>query len=151
TAATWAIVDHLEPLYQASVYVMIEPPRSRLLTKAEDVTDAMPPDVETIQGELAVIKSRGLAERVINKLALNTLPEFNPLLAEQEAANHFSLGRWVVRLARGAANLARDAVGLPPLTEDASTLAGTSEERVKNRVINAFLEKLDANPRGRSR
>ena len=81
TALAAVIIAQLTPLYTATAQTMINP-RKNQVVNLEAVLAGLPLDQETIQSEIQVIKSRGLAERVVKKLGLDRVPEFNSKLVE---------------------------------------------------------------------
>lgn len=70
------ILSQLTPLYTATAKVMINPRKAQTVN-LEAALSGLPLDQETIASEIEVIRSKGLAERVVNKLELHRLPEFN--------------------------------------------------------------------------
>ena len=52
-------------------------PRENQAVNLEAVLSGLPADQETIESEIQVLRSRGLAERVVKKLKLFEDPEFN--------------------------------------------------------------------------
>lgn len=82
TALATVVSFQLTPQYSASALVMIEPRESRVVD-IEAVLSGLPPDTETINSEIEVIKSRQLAKRVIDRLKLEEDPEFNAALRKK--------------------------------------------------------------------
>ena len=68
--------------FQATALVMIEPRQSQVV-EIESVLSGLPPGAETLNSEIQVIRSRRLADRVIEKLNLEADPEFNPALRDK--------------------------------------------------------------------
>src|SRR5690606_19521324 len=81
TALTALFVLQLTPRYKATAQVMIEQRQARVVD-VEAVLSGLTGERETIESELRVLRSRGLAERVIAKLRLDRNPEFNPAVRE---------------------------------------------------------------------
>ena len=138
TLLTWLFVERMTPLYTATSTVMIETRQQQTLD-VESVVSGLPPDVETIQGEIAIIQSRGLAQKVVDKLSLDRLPEFNPDLREK---SFFDPVGWV----KGGVNWV---VGL--FSAETPQPAADPKEELRNRIVSNVLNKLEAKPRGRSR
>jgi len=145
TLLTVLVLEQLQPQYRASAYVMLEARKQQTLD-IESVLGDAPADLEMIQSELAVITSRGVAEKVIRKLGLDTTSEFNPRLAEAENAGGFDPVGWVrgqVKAAMAYAGLGGgDEPELPPEQREAENWIKT---------VNNVLDNLEASPRGRSR
>jgi len=142
---TWLVVERMTPLYTATATVMIEPRQERTLD-VEAVVSGLPPDVETLQGEIAIIQSRGLAEKVIAKLSLDRLPEFNPQVAALQDRDTGPL-TWIADRLSDAGSWIAGLFG-PDRPEAATTDANAD---LRTRIVNTFLNKLQAAPRGRSR
>lgn len=81
TAIAAVVTYQLTPVYRASAQIMVEP-REANVVDIEAVLSGLPADAETINSEIEVIESRHLAQRVIDKLALDRDPEFNPELRD---------------------------------------------------------------------
>lgn len=134
TALAGIVVFQLTPRYSAETVLMIEARQSRVVD-LEAVLEGLPAGQETIASETAVIRSRGLAEKVIARLGLDRDPEFNERLRppgwfeELTESMGIPVKEWMASL-RGA----RD-------KEDLSEEAIRERERV--RVVDAFLENLD--------
>ncbi|WP_207485295.1 GumC family protein [Arenibaculum pallidiluteum] len=80
TIAAIALGQCLTPLYSAEAVVLIEPREPSRTALSSDPT-ALPPSEETLRkNEIAVIQSRNLAEEVVERLSLEDVPEFNPVL-----------------------------------------------------------------------
>jgi polysaccharide biosynthesis transport protein len=137
-------VERLIPQYRAAAQVMLDVRRQQAID-IKSVLPDVPVDLETVQGEIAVITSRTLAEKVVTKLGLDTMAEFNPRLAAMDAQGGFD----VVGQVRGAIVAALEMVGIAP-TEAPPTDTDADREN-RTRVVNAVLANLDAAPRGRSR
>jgi exopolysaccharide transport family protein len=77
----------LTPRYTAEVMLMIEPDGTSNIVSLESVVAGLSGDTESVQSEAYVLKSSALADRVIQKLALDADPEFiRDLLDEGEAS-----------------------------------------------------------------
>ena len=70
------VIVQMAPRYTATATVM-EDPRENQAVNLEAVLSGLPADQETIESEIQVLRSRGLAERVVKKLKLFEDPEFN--------------------------------------------------------------------------
>lgn len=143
-AATLVTLFRLTPIYSATTDVMLQPAREKTLD-IESVVSGLPPDVEAIQGELSVIQSRVLAAKVIDKLHLDRMGEFNPEIEALEGST-FNPVTWakdgINAIGRGMAWMF-GAKSEPP--------KAAGEDSLRTKIINNFLQNLSAVPRGRSR
>jgi polysaccharide biosynthesis transport protein len=137
-------VERLQPEYRASAQVMLDVRRQQAIDIKSILPD-VPVDLETVQGEIAVINSRTLADKVVTRLGLDTMAEFNPRLAALDADEGFDPMGTVRDALRGALAM----VGLGG-GETAPTDPDADREN-RTRIVNAVLKNLDATPRGRSR
>ena len=69
------------PMYTATANVMLDT-RQEQVTNVEAVLSGLPADSSTVDTEVEILKSRRLAERVVNALQLDKDPEFNAQLRE---------------------------------------------------------------------
>ena len=79
------------PTYTSSAIVMLESRKEQVLD-LESVMTGLSGDQASINTEIEVIRSRGLAEKLVHKLDLTNDPEFNPDLRKNTG---FSLGKAV--------------------------------------------------------
>jgi uncharacterized protein involved in exopolysaccharide biosynthesis len=77
---TAAYVSRLPPAYEAEALVMLNDRPTQVSPDIADVVTAVPPNEQGLQGQLLLIKSRSMAERMVDQLNLHLLPEFNPAL-----------------------------------------------------------------------
>src|SRR6185437_7043289 len=88
-AVTAAATLMMRPVYTASVQLMIDKPREKLLAKDGDNNGAdlsqTTLDASAVETELQVLRSPALAESVVSDLQLDRDPEFNPALAPPSA------------------------------------------------------------------
>ena len=147
TALAGIIVFQLTPRYTAETLVMIGARESKIVD-LEAVLAGLSTDAESVQSEIEVMRSRGLAEKVIKHLGLDREPEFNEALRpkglledaldiERYLPEEWLAGEWMTAILGRAHEEA--------LSEDDER----ARERV--RVVDAFLENLEVSPKGRSR
>ena len=137
-------VERLQPQYRAAAQVMLDPRREQALDIKAVLSD-VPVDLETVQGEIAVITSRTLADKVVTRLGLDTMAEFNPRLAALDREDGFDPVGAIRKVVRaGLARLGIDGGEAAPTDPDA-------ERENRTRIVNAVIKALDAAPRGRSR
>jgi exopolysaccharide transport family protein len=133
--ATWILMDLLTPRYSATTSLLVELPRPTVAGLDPTAAAGLLPELEASLPEVAIIRSRTLAGRAVAQLHLDTIDEFQPAGI---------LPAWAVD---GLARLRR-AVGLPPPAERPGI---NPQERRRNEVIDAVLDRLKAAPVGRSR
>ncbi len=142
TALATVIVFQLTPRYTGEAYVMIDPRKTQVVD-VEAVISGLSADIETIQSEVLVMRSRGLAEKVIERRNLRNDPEFNDSLRPVRSfarlfdPRSYLPKEWLAVLTGSALE--------DELTEDQRL------DRERVRVIDAFLERLEIEPAGRSR
>ncbi len=140
------IVFQLTPRYTATVAVMIEP-RETQVVDIEAVMSGLPRDFATIQSEVEVIRSRGLADRVIRKLKLLEDPEFNSDLRPKTAWEELRDELFDVR-----AYVPEEWLDIVFGAPEQETL--TREEKLDRKrieTIDHFLARLEVRPARRSR
>jgi uncharacterized protein involved in exopolysaccharide biosynthesis len=78
-AATYAALDSVRPLYRADTTILIEERESPLTRPRDDMGGASADfDESAIQSQVEVLRSRQIAEVVIDRLDLVRRPEFDP-------------------------------------------------------------------------
>lgn len=161
----YLILKQLTPVYQAASTVMLET-RPRQIVETQDVVPRMLMDTEGIEGEIEVLYSRALAEKVVAKLNLYLNPEFNSALRNDGAESSWTtlLGYVPSGLAAAVRDPWTAVAGYLP-----SGVAGYASEfldgvaadgealtdqqvaaRLKKRVIDTFLGQLNADQVGQS-
>jgi exopolysaccharide transport family protein len=78
-AAVVVVTFQMTPRYTGASEVMIDT-RKHDVTSIEDVLSGLPADSSVVDTEVEVLKSRSLAERVVESLGLDKDPEFNSRL-----------------------------------------------------------------------
>ena len=139
------IVLQMTPKYTAASTVMVDPRENKVLD-VEAVISGLPADQETIESEIEVLLSRGLAERVVKKLRLYEVPEFNGRLRP--------VSRWAVwRSYLSPSRYIPD--GVKRLFSDGKPAAPPTEEEIleaeRVSIINSLLGTLNISRVGRSR
>lgn len=131
--------------YTAGSSVIVDP-RENTVVDVEAVLSGLPADQETIESEIEVLMSRGLAERVVRKLALFEDPVFNerlqPLTGWARWKGYLSIDRVLPDSFLEMIGVSTEEI---PLTEE--------EQLEKERVstIDTLLQKLSVGRVGRSR
>ncbi len=124
-AATAAVMFALPTLYSTSAVVMLDQ-RKNNVADLSSVLSALPTDPSSVQNQIQVLSSRDLALKVIDKLKLETDPEFNPAL--------------------GGGGLP----DLNPLHYLRARGSGSDPAGQRDAVVNAFLDRLDVTSLGLS-
>ncbi len=143
TVLTAISVFQVTPRYTAKALLIIETRGGNVARDVEAVLSGLSADTETIQSEIEVLGSRGLAGKTVKLLNLDRNPEFNKalrpkgLLAEfLDPAKYFPK-EW-----------------LTVILGHAGDESPTEEERLakeKVRITNMFLQNLEILPKGKSR
>jgi succinoglycan biosynthesis transport protein ExoP len=129
--ATYFVCSMLTPLYAAKTSIMIEPREPKRPISSADPDAALPPSEETIRkNEMALMRSRNLADAVVARLSLDQQPEYNPLLSAAPAPKG-----WLERLK-----------SLSPLRSNSQPTEATKSESPEQRghelAVDKFLERL---------
>lgn len=130
TALAAIITIQMTPIYRADALVMVAPPKAKVLN-IESIVAGLPFDSDTINSEIAIIRSRRLAGRVVAKLDLAKDPEFNRKLRPNDGL----LG-WLQGLAK---------------TKPATLSPEAAAARARANVVNEFQLALEVQPVFRSR
>jgi capsular exopolysaccharide synthesis family protein len=131
----YLFLELMTPLYSAITSVMIDPREPKRPTLSADPTAAIPPSEEIVRkNEIAIIRSRNLAEAVVARLSLDHDPEFNPALRSTSALQDV--------LARSKSVLTNLTALLWNPREHEGMAFGSPEEPARERTIDAFLDRL---------
>ncbi|MEQ8405939.1 MAG: polysaccharide biosynthesis tyrosine autokinase [Oceanicaulis sp.] len=114
------------PLYTSTASVLLET-RERQVVDFESVISGLPPDSAIVDTEVQVIASRSLAEKVVARLNLQDVPEFNPALRDPP------LRVQIMETVRGVFGAAR-----PAPAGDAADASELAAERVVDAVMNSL-------------
>ncbi len=82
---TAAYVSRMPPAYEAEALVMLNDRPAQAVPNIPDVLVGTTPTEDTLQSQILLIKSRSMAERLVDQLNLHLLPEFNPALRPSTA------------------------------------------------------------------
>jgi polysaccharide biosynthesis transport protein len=136
------IILQIAELYTAESMVMIND-RETQVVDVDAVVSGLVGDAETIESEIEVIKSRGIAERTVDALRLQEDPEFNAALRPPSALKTLLETRsWILA----------DWLGLVRADGRGGGLNAEEEvERQRARIVDTFLGKLQVSSVGRSR
>lgn len=134
TTSTYLLCQLITPLYATKAVVMINPREAKRAASSADQT-AMPPSEETVRkNEIAIVRSRSLAEAVIARLLLDRDPEFNSALRPKLALSDVMEGLKSVRT--------RVMSILSNPSEPARTTVRSPEDRGSERNTDVFLDRL---------
>ncbi len=142
TALATLVVFQLTPRYTGEAYVMIDPGKSQVVD-VKAVISGLSGDIATIQSEILVMRSRGLAEKVVDRLGLMNNPEFNQSLRPDHP---------LAKLVDPRSYLTEEWIEV--VTGGSSADEMTDEQRQARdlvRVVDVFLDRLEVDPAGRSR
>lgn len=84
TGLVWLYVQSLTPIYEAETLIMLNDRPARVVD-IDEVLPGVPATEQGLDGQVMLIRSRGMADRLADRLNLHLLPEFNPALAAEEA------------------------------------------------------------------
>ena len=136
------VLNQITPRYTSSAQVMIEARQNRVVN-IEAVVSGLPQDMETVESEIEILRSRRLAEKVIRALKLYENPEFNPPHAPAPAWHRFFAVRTYIP----------DSL-IDVIAPAARQKVMTTEERLEQErvdIIDRFLDRLSLQRAGRSR
>lgn len=88
---TAAYVSHMPPAFEAEALVMLNERQTQVAPDIPELVGGLPPNEEGLQGQILLVKSRTMAERLVDQLNLHMLPEFNPALRPKTT----SLADWL--------------------------------------------------------
>ena len=136
---TILIVLSLTPIYRAAATLLIEQNKANVVS-IEQVYGLEGSGNEYLQTQFELLKSRSLAERVVNELGLVPHPEFDPL---QKEAPLLDIGGWI-----GSLNLKQLIPGDFP--EDLEVDKGPDEAKIFDSVVRQFMGRISIEPQGKS-
>lgn len=119
------------PLYTATARLLIESRESRVVD-FEAVLSGLPPNSAAIDTEVEVLRSRSLAQAVVTRTELTTIPEFNSALSDPG---------WVTTLSRQFAALAGSVI--------VNRYRASGEEETPAMVMDRVAEELIENTSAR--
>jgi len=132
--ASIVVTTRATPLFTATTSLTIDT-RSQNVVDAEAVLSGLTPDAGVVDTEIEIMKSRRLAERVVDALELDEDPEFNAALADPGPLQSLIGGVGAV-FGAAAPDAARDRL---------STL---ERQRERDAVVNAVLKRLSVKRSG---
>lgn len=134
TLAAVLIVFQLTPLYTAETQLLFGT-RAEKVVDIQNVLETLRSDRATIKSEVEVLRSRSLAEKVVDELGLVDRPEFNRHLRPPSL---FDLREWLPRSLQWLPLSLRTAlVGAGP---EAPVTPEEAERGIRSDVVTAFQE-----------
>jgi capsular exopolysaccharide synthesis family protein len=133
--AGYLFCQTLTPLYSSKASVMIDPREPKRMAVSADPTSALPPSEEAVRkNEIAIIRSRKLAELVIAQLQLDRDAEFNRALRRPSwMEDALEQGRALASRITTTAGIGR---------EPEKMRSQSPELRIRNEALDLFLERL---------
>src|SRR3546814_217376 len=148
TCTAAVVLLRMTPLYTAKTVLMLEPERKGTVIDVGAVIAGMPADVATIESEVEVMRSRGLAQKVVQALGLAQHPEFNALLRAPTPLEEVLAP--VRSTVTGAIEFAFSWIPSNSASLPSAELTAIEEYR-EGDVIDAFLDRRNVESVGRSR
>lgn len=136
---TVLVVLSLTPIYRAAATLLIEQKKANVVS-IEQVYGLEGSGSEYLLTQFELLKSRSLAERVVNELNLTTHPEFDP---RQQEAPLLDIKGWI-----GGLQLNKLIPGAFP--EDLEADADPTEEEIFDSVVKQFMDRISIEPQGKS-
>lgn len=139
--SVFLLLQTIEPRYTSRAFVMIESGKETV-PEFEALISSMRMDSTLILSETEVLKSRNLANRVVDDLGLMRDPEFNPKLRRADKG-------LLNKMALGSAENSEEENNFKSLSVYGTEMKAIPEEmqtQDKGRVIDIFLRNLFARP-----
>lgn len=139
----------MTPLYEAEAGVMFKPRELMPMGAPTQIGTMLPSEETARKNEIAIIRSRELAEAVVNRLRLDQLPEFNPALRSPSQFEHIVDG--VRAKIAGWAERLPDVLAAPVAAVALKQPDVWTPERIRNEVIERFQRRLETSSADASR
>lgn len=133
TAITVLVVLSITPIYRATAVLLIEAQQQKAVS-IEEIVGIDTSQKEYYLTQFEILKSNQIAERVIDKLNLSALPEFNGQHENQGLLENIT------------SKFKSLAFIQPYLPEELPATDELSQEALKQRVLTTFKEKLTISP-----
>jgi len=148
---TAAYVSRISPAYEAEALVMLNDRPAQPVPNIPDVVVGSPPSEDSLQSQILLIKSRSMAERLVDQLNLHLLPEFNPALQPRTA--DFAVWLDPARLIPGWLVDHLPKAWADTLMTTSSSAEMTDQQRaalLRSQIIESVLDNIMAEPANRS-
>ncbi len=147
TLLAFIVVREVPPTYTAESLVLIETGRTQVLD-IEKVVSGIPVNAATVESEVEVLQSRTFASKVVDRLNLINEPELNPAARQAGKVYDFDLKDRATNWLRSV--LPEGLAGLIGGKVEPTVITNGQGESERSHVIDAFLDRLDVQPRGQS-
>ena len=150
TVAALLVTRLMTPLYEAEAGIMFNPRELTLIGATTQQGTMLPSEEAARKNYIAIVRSRGVAEAVVDKLQLDKLPEFNPTLRPPSRTQQLADQARTTAAEWFAPVLAM----LPDSMQQTDTSwrdEGLSGDRVRDEIINRFLRRLETSSSDASR
>jgi polysaccharide biosynthesis transport protein len=148
---TAAYVSRMPPAYEAESLVMLNDRPAQPVPNIPDVVVGSPPSEDSLQSQILLIKSRSMAERLVDQLNLHLLPEFNPAL--QPSTADFAAWLDPARLIPGWLLDHLPKAWADTLMTTSSSAEMTDQQRaalLRSQIIDAAMENITAEAANRA-
>jgi succinoglycan biosynthesis transport protein ExoP len=148
---TAAYVSRMSPAYEAEALVMLNDRPAQPVPNIPDVVVGSPPTEDSLQSQILLIKSRSMAERLVDQLNLHLLPEFNPALQPRTA--DFTAWLDPARLIPGWLVDHLPKAWADTLMTTSSSAEMTDQQRaalLRSHIIESVMDNIMAEPANRS-
>lgn len=139
TLVSMLIVNSMTPIYRAATTLLISPKQGNVVS-IEQIYGLDGGGNEYLVTQFELLKSRTLAERVVNELQLTTHPEFDP---RQKEASLIDIKGWISKLTPSSLESG-------DFPEDLEVDLGLTEEAVFASVVQDFMGRISIQPQGNS-
>jgi len=142
TVAALLVTRMMTPLYEAEAGIMFNPRELTLIGATTQQGTMLPSEETARKNYIAIVRSRGVAEAVVDRLQLDKLPEFNPTLRPPSRTQ--MLADEIRTTVSGW--LGPVLAYLPDSMQKTDTSwrdEGLPQDRVRDEIINRFLRRLD--------
>jgi polysaccharide biosynthesis transport protein len=136
TIAAALLAVLLEPRYTATSAVMIEPRKTRVFDDAKAVVDGLPPGDPVVESQAKVLASRSNIQLVIQKLGLDSDPEFSPEPRSTSRNKVLLVRGWLLGKWRSVTN------GSAQVRESATQNAQHTGAQRTEAIVDRLIEKL---------
>lgn len=139
----------MTPLYEAEAGIMVQPRELTPMGTPTQIGTMLPSEETARKNEIAVIRSRELADAVVTRLQLDQLPEFNPALRPPSPIDRLvdaartTIASWAERLP--------DEIAAPVAALALKQPEDWTPDRIRNEVIERFQRRLETSSADASR
>ncbi len=150
TIAALLVTRLMTPLYEAEAGIMFNPRELTLIGATTQQGTMLPSEEAARKNYIAIVRSRGVAEAVVDRLQLDKLPEFNPTLRPPSQIQILA-----DRTRAVVADWASPVLAFLPESMAKNDTSWRNEEltqeRLRDEIINRFLRRLETSSSDASR